>query len=63
MTRVMKKNYIMPITDIAPMITLPYMVPESREPRRGDAIDNDDALDENIIDIEEQTDEGFIDIY
>ena len=39
------------------------MVPESREPRRGYAIDNDDALDENIIDIEEQTDEGFIDIY
>ena len=63
MTRVMKKNYIMPITDIVPMITLPYMVPESREPRRGYAIDNDEALDENIIDIEEQTDDGFIDIF
>ena len=63
MTRVMKKIYIMPTTDIAPMISFPYMIPESREPRRGYAIDNDDALDENIIDIEEQTDDGFIDIF
>ena len=64
MTRVMKKIYIMPITDIAPVISLPYMIPESREPRRGYAIDNFEHDDDKIIEIEEQKDEygWFIEI-
>lgn len=57
MTRVMKKIYIIPSMDIAPMISLPYMLPPSREEKRGYAIDNFNADDDKIIEIEEQTDD------
>lgn len=64
MPRVMKKIYIIPSMDSAPMISLPYMLPPSREEKRGYAIDNHDADDDKIIKIEEQTDDygWFIDI-
>ncbi|MBO7557915.1 MAG: hypothetical protein J6T52_05430 [Bacteroidaceae bacterium] len=60
----MKKIYIIPSMDSAPMISLPYMLPPSREEKRGYAIDNHDADDDKIIKIEEQTDDygWFIDI-
>ena len=67
MTRVMKKIYIIPSIDIAPMISLPYMLPPSREEKYGYAIDNFNADDDKIMKIEEQTDDNddydwFIDI-
>ena len=67
MTRVMKKIYIKLSMDIAPMISLPYMLPPSQEEKRGWAIDNKHANDDLINPITEQTDDSedygwFIDI-
>ena len=58
MPRVMKKIYIIPSMDSAPMISLPYMLPPSREEKRGYAIDNFEHDDSKIIDIEEQIDDS-----
>ena len=40
------------------MISLPYMLPPSREEKRGYAIDNFEHDDSKIIDIEEQIDDS-----
>ena len=64
MPRVMKKIYIIPSMDSAPMKSFPYMLPATRERRRGYAIDNFEHDDDKIIEIEEQKDEygWFIEI-
>ena len=55
---VMKKIYIIPSMDSAPMKSFPYMLPATGERRRGYAIDNFEHEDSKIIDIEEQIDDS-----
>lgn len=51
----MKKIYILPSMESAPMKSFPYMLNATGEKRRGWAVDNFNAEDSKIIDIEEQT--------
>ena len=59
MPRVMKKIYIIPSMDSAPMKSFPYMLTATGEKKYGYAFDNTEHDDSKIIEIEEQTDEDY----